>query len=476
MSTVTSHQPDAPAPERADRADRRPLAGLSGLLAVVAVLLGVEAAGAVPDGTVLRGPAAWGAAAAVVLVGLGLLLLGLLRRTAWHYPDEVERDLRIDALRGLAIVLIVVNHVELPSVFELVSQETIGIVSGAELFVAMSGVVLGMVYRRRLARTDLVEVTGALLTRAWKLYRTALAVVLVVYLLTLLPGVDGRAVTTFELGDGRTSDTYPNVEQLGEYPVPGFVVRDLLLLRLGPWQFNVMGLYVVLLAVTPVLVAALRRGLVLVLLGLSWALYALDSRSPSSLVGAQFEEPFPLLTWQVLFVTGLATGWHLDALRGSSRRPAGRAVLGLAVLLQLGAVLLAASSTFLANGYDVRLDLLPAASFDVLYADWFTRSTLDLGRLVGVWSLLATAYALLTVVWRPVVRAVGWLLVPLGRAWLPVLVLHVVAALVVTNVPGLDGGSVAWGTLAHGVVLGLLWALATHTFRTSPDRSAPGGP
>lgn len=470
MSTVTSPQPDAPAPERADRADRRPLAGLAGLLAVVAVLLGVEAAGAVPDGTVLRGPAAWGAAAAVVLVGLGLLLLGLLRRTAWHYPDEVERDLRIDALRGLAIVLIVVNHVELPSVFELVSQETIGIVSGAELFVAMSGVVLGMVYRRRLARTDLVEVTGALLTRAWKLYRTALAVVLVVYLLTLLPGVDGRAVTTFELGDGRTSDTYPNVEQLGEYPVPGFVVRDLLLLRLGPWQFNVMGLYVLLLVVAPLLLAALRRRLALVVLGLSWGLYALDSTRSTRLLGSQFEDPFPLLTWQVLFVTGAVVGWYREALLAFFRRPAGRAVLAIAVVAHLGIVLLAASSTFLSNGYDVRLDLLPSATFDAVHADWFTRATLDLGRLLDVWLLLATGYALLTAFWRPLDRAVGWLLVPLGRASLYVFVLHVVAALVVAQVPGVRE-SVALGTLAHGVVLAVLWTMVTRRvlFRVIPQ-------
>jgi hypothetical protein len=72
----------------------------------------------------------------------------------------VGRDLRIDVLRGVAIVFIVVNHIELTSLFELVSQETIGIVSGAEMFVAMSGVVVGMVYRQRLAATDLVEVTG----------------------------------------------------------------------------------------------------------------------------------------------------------------------------------------------------------------------------------------------------------------------------------------------------------------------------
>ena len=471
MSTATPTRRDTGTTATDGRTDlRAPLTALAVLAATVAVLLAVERADAVPDGTVLRGAAAWGAAATIVLVGLGLLLHGLLRRTAWHYPDATERDLRIDMLRGLAIVFIVINHLEVTSLFELASQETIGIVSGAELFVAMSGVVLGMVYRQRLARTDLVEVTGLLLKRAWKLYRTALAVVLLVYVLTLLPGVDGRAVTTFDLGGGEVSDTYPNVERLSDYPVPGFVIRDLLLLELGPWQFNVMGLYVVLLLVAPLLLAALRRHLVLVVLGVSWGLYALNAVTPTRVFTSQFEDPFPLLTWQVLFVTGIVLGWYRTALLAWFRRPAGKVVLGVIVVLHLGVVLLASSSSFVSNGYDVRLDLVPASTFDAMYADWFTRATLDLGRLLDVWLLLATAYALLTAYWRPLDRALGWFLVPLGRASLYVFVLHVVAALVVANVPGLRGDGVAPGTLAHGIVLAVLWTMVRNRvlFRVIP--------
>lgn len=469
MSTATRTRPASDAASAGARSDlRAPLTALALLTATVAVLLALERAGAAPEGTVLRGAAAWGAAATVVLVGLALLAQGLLRRTAWHYPDSTERDLRIDVLRGVAIVFIVVNHLQLTSLFGLATQETIGIVSGAEMFVAMSGVVLGTVYRQRLVRTDLVEVTGRLLGRAWKLYRTALAVVLLVYVLTLLPGVDGRAVTTFDDG-GELSDTYPNVERLGDYPVPGFVIRDLLLLELGPWQFNVMGLYVVLLLLTPLLLAALRRRLWLLVLAGSWGLYALNAVAPTRVFTSQFEDPFPLLTWQVLFVTGLVLGWHRVSLLAWFRRPAGRVVLALAVVLHLGVVLLAASSSFLANGYDVRLDLLPPATFDALYADWFTRATLDLGRLLDVWLLLATAYAALTVYWRPVDRALGWFLVPLGRASLYVFVLHVPAALVVANVPGLSD-SVALATLAHGIVLAVLWTMVRRRvlFRVIP--------
>jgi hypothetical protein len=169
-------------------------------------------------------------------------------------------------------------------------------------------------------------------------------------------------------------------------------------------------------------------------------------------------------------VTGLAVGWYRTTLLSWCGRPAGKAVLAVAVVLHLGVVLLAASSSFLSNGYDVRLDLLTESSFDAVYADWFTRATLDLGRLLDVWLLLATGYALLTAYWRPLDRALGWFLAPLGRASLYVFVLHVPAALLIANVPGLTGDSVALGTLAHGIVLAVLWTMVTKQvlFRVIP--------
>ncbi len=456
--TSTATRPDETSPAAVD-STRAPLVCLGLLLAAVALLLVVERTGLEPDGTVLRGAAAWTAAAAVVVVGLGLLALGL-SRTGWAYPDdEGARDLRIDVLRGVAIVFVVLNHLPLPSLFRLLSEEAVGTVSGAEVFVAVSGVVVGMAYGSRLRRTDLVEVTGALWRRAWVLYRTALLVVVGVYLLTLLPGVDGQAVTTFAPPGGERTTTYPNVERFADYPVPGFVVRDLLLLELGPWQFNVMGLYVVLLLLAPLLLAALRRRLVLLVLAVSWGLYALTTGDPVRLLPSQFEDPFPLLTWQVLFVTGVSVGWYRAPLLAFARRPAGRGALVAVVLLFLAGVLFAASSTFLSNGYDVRLALLSEARFDALYAEWARRPALGLWRLVDVWLVLVTLYALVTAFWRPVAAALGWLLVPLGRHSLHVFVLHVPAALLVAHLPGV-GDSVALGTLVHGAVLAALWAMA----------------
>ncbi len=422
--------------------------------------------GGPPGGTVLTGATAWAVTGGVGAVALVLLVVGLVRPpAAWRYDKTGPRDLRIDLMRGIAVVFVVLNHVNLPSLFQLGSQETIGVVSGAELFVALSGVVLGVVYRTRIERTDVLDATGALWRRAWLLYRTALVVVLVVFLVTLVPGVEGRVVTSFtDEGTGQTYGLYPNVERLLDYPVPGFVLRDILLLRLGPYQFNVIGLYVVLLALAPLLLAALRRRLVLPLLAASAGLYAWGLVHPTRIIGTQFEDPFPLLNWQVLFVLGLAAGWHRETLLAWSRRPVGRAVVALLVLGHLALLFFTWNNPYLSHAYDVRLGLVPDDTFLRLYADWFERRALEPGRLLDVVLVLVTLYALLSVYWRPVHRALGWFLVPLGQATLYVFVLHVFVALLVANVPGLDRGDVLLGTVAHAGTLAALWTMVRTRF------------
>ena len=77
---------------------------------------------------------------------------------------------------------------------------------------------------------------------------------------------------------------------------------------------------------------------------------------------------------------------------------------------------------------------------------------------------MVAAYAFLTAYWRPVQRALGWFLVPLGRATLYVFIMHVVLIAVVANIPVLQQGDVLINTLAYIVVLGLLWVMVRTRF------------
>ena len=60
------------------------------------------------------------------------------------------RDIRFDSLRGLLLVSMAINH--LPSDLRVITDEGVGIVSSAEGFVFLSGVLAGFVYTRRLWR------------------------------------------------------------------------------------------------------------------------------------------------------------------------------------------------------------------------------------------------------------------------------------------------------------------------------------
>ena len=96
----------------------------------------------------------------------------------WHYPDTGRRDLRIDFLRGLAMIIMVVAHIEVFSVFNLFTSERFGLVSGAEGFVIFAGVVLGSVYRHRLNIDGWITSIYRLWSRSWKLYVVSLVIIL----------------------------------------------------------------------------------------------------------------------------------------------------------------------------------------------------------------------------------------------------------------------------------------------------------
>ena len=65
---------------------------------------------------------------------------------------------------------VIVNHSRLSSVLTWFSYERLWVVTAAEVFVALSGVVLGMVYGRRLVRDGWRPVVRGLGRRAALLY------------------------------------------------------------------------------------------------------------------------------------------------------------------------------------------------------------------------------------------------------------------------------------------------------------------
>ena len=424
------------------------------------------------SGNALAGAQAGIAAGALLLGAILLWLVPVRLRSAraWTYSDRSSRDSRVDMMRGLAILFVVVNHVGMTSLFQLFTQEAIGFVSGAELFVLLSGLVLGMVYGPK-AHDRIGEVAQKTGRRAGKLYVTALAVVVLVFVISLIPVLNSDALTTFtdqgtggagRSGAGRTYDLYSGMQALLQFPVSGAVIPAVLLLQFGPWQFNVMGLYVIMLLISPLVLLALARGKVLWVLAGTTALYIAGTVFRFRLLPSQFEDSFPLLVWQVLFVLGLVGGYYRRTI--VAWLSGHRWVVGVCAAVTVAFALGSWANPYLANEFDVRLALTSDANYRAVYDQFFGRTYLEPGRLLNVLTLLVTAYALLTAYWKPIERAVGWLLIPLGQATLYVFIMHVVLIAVVANIPALQQGNIWLNTAAYAAIVALLWVMVRTKF------------
>ncbi|MHA7280283.1 OpgC domain-containing protein [Arthrobacter sp. MDT2-2] len=424
-------------------------------------------------GTALTGTVGWTVAGAALVAGLALCLVPRTRPVQrWAYQGTSSRDARIDMLRGIAIIFVVVNHVGLTSLFQLLTQETIGVVSGAELFVLLSGAVLGLVYGPRI-KDQLGDVVDRTSKRAWKLYVTALVVVLLVLALSRLPFLDATAVTTFtDQGTGSTGtggagtvyDLYAGMGGLFQFPVPAHLIPDLFLLQIGPWQFNVMGLYVILLALSPLVLVMLSRGKGWLVLTVSLGLYAVGTITKARLLPSQFEDSFPLLVWQVLFVLGMTAGYYRRQIVAWFSHPRQRVLLWACALLAVALAVFSWTSPYFTNAYDVRLALLPEQTFRTVYDGFFERTYLGPGRLFNVLLVIITGYALLSAYWKPLERTLGWFLIPLGQATLYVFILHVFLILAAANIPALRQGDIWLNTAAYIVILALLWIMVRTRF------------
>src|SRR5262245_5262146 len=124
---------------------------------------------------------------------------------------------------------VIVNHSRLSSVLSWFSYQRFWVVTAAEVFVVLSGVVLGIVYGRRLGRDGLPSLIKGLVRRAALLYAVFVAVTLSVLAISLI-GVDTSSLATL---DDQGASWFLEPRQLD-----GAVWRDVALMRHGPWTFE----------------------------------------------------------------------------------------------------------------------------------------------------------------------------------------------------------------------------------------------
>ncbi|MGU3411172.1 OpgC domain-containing protein [Microbacterium sp. M1A1_1b] len=402
------------------------------------------------------------------------LLSGLFGRLlpSWRYPDDGKpgRDLRLDLFRGFIILAVVITHIEIGGPYSYLTLHAVGAITGAEMFVFLSGMVLGMTYPLAIAKFgEWVAAVGAL-KRARKQYVVTLVVIAVVFALSFIPFLNTDAITTFTdrgtgtggVGaEGRVYDLYPNAMQLLAYPPPWFAIRQFLLLEMGPWPFNIMGLFVVLSLFIPLLLWVIRRGFWWAVLIVSWALYVFQALNPDfAPLNSQFNAVFPLLTWQVVFTHGLVLGYYRRQVVGALTSRLGKVLIGIAI----GGYAVFLVYVWAANHAGFTPTPFPTSMYDDLYNTAYQRVDLQWGRLVDIAFFAIVSYAILTVFWKPIAAAIGWLWIPIGQASLYVFVWQVFFALAIASIPGVPWGDFWIGFVVHSALILLAWYMVRKKF------------
>src|SRR5262249_8738635 len=146
-----------------------------------------------------------------------------------------------------------------------------------------------------------------------------------------------------------------------------------LMLRATPHQFQVIGLYVVLLAIAPAMVLLIAAGRTTTLLAISWVLYFKSWAYPVNLIDAQFEYAFPILTWQLIFVHGLAFGYHRRAILTWLEGWRGLVLVAVGSVAFLAFLVLAQNNPNPFTPPWARLTWIDAETFYRIYNDYFTK-------------------------------------------------------------------------------------------------------
>ncbi|WP_028034786.1 OpgC family protein [Chelativorans sp. J32] len=287
-------------------------------------------------------------------------------------PQGVGRDLRIDAFRGLALLMIFINHVP-GNAFENFTSRNFGFSDAAEAFVLMSGIAVGLAYARLFRAGEYLRGCMRVWRRAGTLYvahivSTAIAIAILAGGVVFL----------------NTIDVLPRVNftPLLEQPLKTMVGLPLLTHQLG--YLNILPMYAALLVISPVYILIglwNRLGLVAVAIVVWIMAGTFRINLPNyPLPGGWFFNP---VSWQLIYAIGIAGGLAMI----HKRRLVGyHGWLFSACLFYLG---------FAFVWVQFRLGALPFASYLPFYVGGMDKTFLALPRLLHV---LALTYVLTNLV------------------------------------------------------------------------------
>lgn len=212
-------------------------------------------------------------------------------------PVRTPRDVRLDFFRGLAMFVIFIAHLPDNPWFGFIPAR-FGFSSAAELFVFCSGLASAFAFGRVFLRQGYGAGLFRVLSRLWQVYWAHIGLALVMMALSVA-------------GWKLTGTDYPARLGLGWfYREPGDGLFSLMTLTFTPAFLDILPMYLVLLAMLP-LVMLLGRLSPLLAMAALLVLWLIAQITHLNLPGGQgpggmwFFNPF---AWQLVFFTGFAFG------------------------------------------------------------------------------------------------------------------------------------------------------------------------
>ena len=216
--------------------------------------------------------------------------------------STLERDLRLDFFRGIALFSIFIDHVDWNSPLAQFTLRSVGFFDAADVFILISGYTAGMVYRRAVERQGLLRAGMRIYHRVWQLY--------VAHVFLFMQFMATVAYVVDDLNNSIYAEEFRAADFLKE---PGLAVIKALTLQFQPEFMDILPLYIVLLAVLPFVLAGFRlwpAGVLAASFGL-WCVVQLTKNialvaypGPNQV---WFFNPF---AWQALFFLGAWWGWR----------------------------------------------------------------------------------------------------------------------------------------------------------------------
>src|SRR5436190_5554961 len=203
------------------------------------------------------------------------------------------RDLRLDFFRGLALWFIYLDHIP-DNLVSWLTVRNYGFSDATEMFVFISGYTAVIAYSRMLLKEGWPRAAARIYRRVWQLY--------VAHILLFVAFIAQIAYVSIARD---TPQLIEEMQLLGLGQNPYRAILEAALLKFRPVNLDVLPLYIVLLAVFPLLLPAILRWAWAVLLA-SIGIYALASHFDWNLPGYPDDKVwfFNPAAWQVIFYSG----------------------------------------------------------------------------------------------------------------------------------------------------------------------------